>query len=351
MSKLIIGSDALARKLTLRLNDDTNVNSVFYVSKNQNLHKYVKKLKTPRTIISTDNSPALVSRLCHAMDPGDSYIDFSTVYHEDVKKKEAMYKNHSIDYISGAINNSSVILSGDKKVYEKNKFFLDYSFHHNEFIDNNSEISQFVDMTMNAMNDSFVQGIYDVFAYGGQDATTTIEFIEKCAFSDIDGPILNNFKLYKNMKNDSRIREYTIRNCIPCPIICATNDYINLNKFKKYINVHTPQNCHYDVNIAKNALRFLYASVIIEAITILQSKAIPIRAVMNFIKDKSDLTCGMLSLTTSELYDVLNECEHDTRMFITQCMGVSIPCPSIQAALNQHDLMKFFSVQGDELIM
>ena len=351
MSRLIIGSDPLARNLTFKFNDMKNVNSVFYVSKNQNLHKLIKEMKTPRTVISTDNSPALVSRLCHAMDAGDSYVDFANEYHEDVKKKQMVYNNHSIEYISGAISNSSVIMSGSKKVFENNKEFFESSFNRCEFIDNNSDVCQFVDMTMNAMNDSFIQGIYDVFAYGGQDATTTIEFIESCKDTDIDGIILRNFKLYNNMKLDKRIREYTIRHSIPCPIICATNDYITLNTYKKYINTHTPQNKCYDAKVARNALRFLYASVIIEALNILQSRAIPIRAVMNFIKDESDLKCEMLSYNMDQLHTVLDECEHDARMFMMQSLGVSIPCPSIQAALNQHDLLNFFSVQGDEIII
>ena len=109
--------------------------------------------------------------------------------------------------------------------------------------------------------------------------------------------------------------------------------------------MQTSNNLHYNEHVARNALRFVFAAVILEGISILQSKPIPIKQAYDYLSMGSSIRCNMFRKSQLELYDILSDTEHDARMFLMQCVSVSIPCPAVQAALNQHDSMKYYPVE------
>jgi 6-phosphogluconate dehydrogenase len=109
--------------------------------------------------------------------------------------------------------------------------------------------------------------------------------------------------------------------------------------------MQTSNNLHYNEQVARNALRFVFATVILEGISILRSKPIPIKHAYDYLSMGSSIKCDMFRKSQHELYDILNDTEHDARMFLMQCVSVSIPCPAVQSALNQHDSMKYYPVE------
>lgn len=348
MSKVIIGSDKTCMNLRFHINRKTNVPTLIN-TQGSGMEEYVSAMKTPRSIFTTEKSDTFLQRIESVLEPGDTFFDFSDDYYTEYKPREERFNKKSVDYISSTIINMeytpNIITSGNLSVIETHNHFLNNVFNQIIFLDKNPEICSFSMMIHNAMHDSFNQGVFDIFSYGGQNATNIIDFIEYARKSDVNGRILTNFRAYKStLTSDYRYKEYTVRNSIPSPIINMTNESITSNNYKKYIDLKTPQNPKYDSLVALNTLRFLYASVILEGLYVLQSKYLKCRTVLNFFMVGTTLNCEMLGYSSEKLYNILDETEEYARAFVMRCIISGIPCPSIKTALTFYDRIKYYPI-------
>ena len=344
MSHAVIGSDLIARQVLFKMNRQNKVPFI-PANRNPNLTKYVKDMEKPRTIVSTEDSSLYIQNMTTNLQKGDIFIDLSPEYYKNIRFKEDIFKQRKIKYISGAVSDAHAVFSGNRDVYNNELPFLSDAFHTCTYVGEKAETSQYIMMVQNALNDTMIQGLHDVFSYGSYETSKMIDFIQSCHGSDIDGRVLRTFKFTTQMIKDPRFREFSFESKIPCPVINSSNEFVDFTNYRKYISMQTSNNLHYNEQVARNALRFVFATVILEGISVLQSKPIQIKQAYNYLSTGSSIRCDMFRKNQLQLYDILSETEHDTRMFLMQCVSAGIPCPAIQAALNQHDSMKYYPVE------
>ena len=344
MSHAIVGSDLITRQVLFKLNKKNNVPFIT-ANRNPNFVNYVKDMKTPRTIVSTEDSSLYLQNISTNLQKGDTFIDLSPDYYKNIRLKENIFKQRKIKYISGAVSDACVIFSGNRDVFNNELPFLADAFHTCTYTGEKAETSQYVMMIQNAMNDTMIQGLHDVFSYGSYESSKMIDFIKSCYGSDIDGRVVRTFNATTQMIKDQRFKEFSFESKIPCPVINSSNEFVDFTNYRKYIAMQSSTNSHYNEQVARNALRFVFATVILEGISILRSKPIPIKHAYDYLSMGSSIKCDMFRKSQHELYDILNDTEHDARMFLMQCVSVSIPCPAVQSALNQHDSMKYYPVE------
>lgn len=339
MSKVIIGSDLISQNLRFHVNKSWKVSTVFN-TKQPDVQKIVFDMKTPRTILNTDISDEHFETLSSLLEPGDVILDYSRDYFEKNIEKASLFQTKSIGYLGCSMmagnkygpQGPTMLVSGDARYFYEQERFLREFCGHVFYIDENPETSQFVQMIHDSMRDAITHGFHDIFTYTGQDCKKMEEIKELCRTSDINGHLLSAYSMYMNFETDHRYKRYIFENNLPSAVIHNCIE----SKQERYF----PTNDIFSATIAMNTLRFLYASVFLEGISLLCSRRIHIMNAMTALNTGSVLTCPMMSYRFQSLYDVLDETEMDVRL----CIGQSPGCPAIQSALDNYDNLKYLDI-------
>ena len=356
MSKAIIGSDFNTRNLCFHVNKKKDVRGIFSTNK-----PYVKQvildMPAPRVILNTEKTKDHLENMIENMTKGDLIMDCSQDYYEDNIVKSEMCKLKSVDYLGCSLLSGNIygppapmmLVSGNAKSFYKQEMFLREFCSNVFYIDEDPSTSQFFEMVHNGMRDALTQGIYDIFAYCGQNNNRMDEVRKMCENSDIEGHLLSTFRLYNTQKPDDRYKKYTNLSSTPSLTINQCMDAKTMNNYMKYLHVSVPQPTTFNPRWAKNALRFLYATVILEGVNVLCSRHIHIMNAMCALNTGSVMSCPMMSYKFHDLYEILEETEGDTRQFLVQTTGSGIPSPSIQAALSSFDSLKYMEIDVDRI--
>ena len=352
MSKAIIGSDTIAQTLCFHANKKWNVPSIIMTNKTSHVKDFITEMKSPRIIMNTENSMKNIENLCKCLEPGDTLIDFGPHYFKDISPISLSFESKSINYVSGSLasnnNGINILVSGPMKGF-KNLFFFNEICHSMYYIDKNPEKCSYYTMIYNVMRQALFQGIYDIFAYSEQDNTKFSHILKQSNDSDVKGIILSNFNVVDNFDTDKRYERFRYEQGVLSPVINNSIETKNMNNYMKYINTSVPKNKYFSPYVAVNALRFFYACVFLEGISMYSHEKMDIPSVMKSINSATRISCPMNFYSTQQLYDVLELTHHDTRLFVNHCLCQNIPCPAIQSALNYFDSLKYLQIPIEEI--
>lgn len=352
MSKAIIGSDTIAQTLRFHANKKWNVPSIIMTSQTSHVKNFITEMKSPRVVMNTENSMQNIETLSKCLEPGDTLIDFSEHYFKDVTPISLSFESKSINYLSSSIssnrNGMNLLISGSLENF-KNVLFLNEMCSSMYYIDNAPEKSSYYTMIYNVMREALFQGIYDAFAYSEQDNEKFSKVMKQSDKSDIQGLLLSNFNIADQPISDKRFNKYKYDYGIITPVINNSIETKNMNNYLKYVHTTVPSNNFFSPYIAVNALRFFYACVFLEALSMYSQENMDIPRVMKSINSATKLSCPMNLYSTQQLYDVLELTHNDTRLFVNHCLCQAIPCPAIQGALSYFDNLKYLQIPIEKI--
>jgi 6-phosphogluconate dehydrogenase len=168
--------------------------------------------------------------------------------------------------------------------------------------------------------------------------------------SDIDGFLTNSaidvLKKYEIHKiSDIAQMNETGRWCaqvgleydIPTPLINSALNTRMTSAYTKCLDTRQKTNIFYDRLVALNTLRFVFASSLVEGYDLMGTRNIKKTRIEKAWSKGTIIECPMVG---ADLYQVMEETADDARTFVMHCAMSHIPCPAVQAALNQFDFKR-----------
>ncbi|QIG59948.1 6-phosphogluconate dehydrogenase [Dishui Lake phycodnavirus 4] len=341
MSRAIVGSDLKTPSLWCHINTKKDIRGIFFTNKPY-IQRTLRDMQTPRVILNMERTTEHIETMIENMNSGDVLLDCSQDYFEDVMTKSKMCQTKTIEYLGcsllfGFPGGPTVVASGNPKSFYTQERFLREFCSNLFYIDENPSTAQFFEMVHNSMRFALTKCIYDIFLYCSQDNTQMEQVRLLCEKSDIDGSILSTFILNASENPDGRYKRYTSLSRIASLTINQSSD-INI----RHREVRKP--ILFNPVLAKSALRFMYATVLLEGINVLHSRRIDILNAKRVLSIGTALNCPMMSYKFQDMYGILEETHEDTRMLLLQMTSSGIPCPCIQASLSSYDTLKYVDI-------
>ena len=205
-------------------------------------------------------------------------------------------------------------------------------------------------MVHNGVEYGMLQGMADVYSYCNQDQQDMLDIMNDAYGSDIDGfltssaiDVLKKYEIHK-ISDIAQMNE-TGRWCakvgleydIPTPMINSALNTRMTSSYTKCLDTTQKTNIFYDRLVALNTLRFVFASSLVEGYDLMGTRNIKKNRIEKAWSKGTIIECPMVG---ADLYEVMEETADDARTFVMHCAMSHIPCPAVQAALNQFDFKR-----------
>jgi 6-phosphogluconate dehydrogenase len=316
----------------------------------------VDSMKRPRTIMTalphgniTDDS---LNNLVTILSPGDTIVDLANEHYKVSRNRNARCSCRDINYLGvgisgGARNGPALMVGGRWDVFLEHHDFFNSFAKNVAYMGEDPGLGHFTKMVHNGIEYGMLQGIADIFAYCGQDSKVMEIVMKEASESDISGFLINSARDVTKMYDVSKIVDvaemndtgswcsiFGLTHDISTPVINAALNARITSKHSRFYKTINNKDLMKDVNTAVNALRFVFASSIMEGYSLMEHTSVPKETIRNAWSAGTIIDCPMIE---GKFYKILDDTSMDARVFSIQCASSRIPCPSVQAALTQYD--------------
>src|SRR6056300_552811 len=260
---------------------------------------FISEMDTPRTIFTAlpngEATDGVVKSLLGKLDPNDTIIDCSNEHYRTSRKRGSKCRSKNVNYVGtglsggafGALSGPALMIGCDEDVFIENTDLFSSFCKNFTHMGNDYGVGHFTKMVHNGVEYGMLQGVADIFAYCNQDIASMNTIMSSASKTDIDGfivkcaiDVLNKYKLHKisdlaSMNNTGLWCSQTgFEYEIPTPVINAAVNARLTTRHSKAVNVSQPINPEVDIQVAVNALRFVYASVIQEGYDLMATRGV-----------------------------------------------------------------------------
>ena len=371
----IIGLGPIGKNLSLNIQENRDIH-VFnrthpkmyeLVNETTNVHGHatvldmVDSMKRPRTVMTalphgkaTDSS---VNDLVTILSPGDTIIDLANEHFKVSRNRSARCERRNVNYLgvgisggaNGARNGPALMVGGKWDVFSEHHDFFSSFAKNVAYMGDDPGLGHFTKMVHNGVEYGMLQGIADIFAYCGQDCEVMEIVMAEASGTDINGFLVNSARDITRLYDISKIADvadmnntgswcstFGLNHGIPTPIINSALNARITSKRSRSFNTINSKDLVRDVSTAVNALRFVFASSIIEGYDLMSETGVSKNCIRKAWSSGTIIDCPMIE---KQCFKILDDTSMDARVFTIQCASSRIPCPAVQAALTQYDFV------------
>jgi len=375
MSTGIIGLGSIGQNLALNIQKkyDVHVYNRTYektaelAKKSPGIHGHesvcemISNMKTPRTIITTlphgEASDQMIKQTLKALDQGDTIVDCSNEHYRISRGRGAFCNSRQINYLgaglsggaTGALHGPALMIGGSKTVYDEKRDFLQSFCKNVTHMGSGFGDGHYTKMVHNGVEYGMLQGMADIYSYCNQDQQCMLDVLDELLGSDIDGFLTKTSVEVLKKQLVHEISDVAAMNgtgiwCaqtaleygIPVPVLNAALNSRLTSRYVKSINTSQKQNIFLDNTLASRTMRFVFAAAINEGYELMTTRNIKKKKTMKAWCYGTIIECPMI---TGDYHAVMDETVEDARVFVMHCARSGIPCPAVQAALNQYDFI------------
>lgn len=360
----------IEQKHPLHIHNRTSykISETIKMSKKDNLigHESIESLlycmQSPRILITMlphgEASMDMYTKLIPKLKKNDILLDFANEHYTMSIYRNFMCKDYNVNYLdvgisggsNGALIGPALMVGGPQEVYNDVSSFL-YSFSGNcVHVDNRVGYGHYAKMVHNGVEYGLLQGICDIYSYLNHDKNAMKKFINMTTNTDIDGYltkstmyVLDAYSVYNvsdvasmnntglwcselGLKNDLGL--HTLNTSVQTRIMSNTKERFNTQNI----------NQTYDLNLAIQALTFLYAMCFYEGNKLLKHENMDIYKVHKSWEYSTIIQCGFVKKTDVELMKIMNTYASATRRLVSMCVQNGVPVPVLSAALESYEI-------------
>ena len=340
----------------------------------ENAEEMVSDMKTPRTIITAlphgEATDTMVKKLSSVLSEGDTIVDCSNEFYRTSRNRGAFCQSKGIEYLGtglsggaeGARTGPALMIGGPAHAFEKHEDLFKSFAKSVAYMGQDYGVGHFTKMVHNGVEYGMLQGIADVYTYCNQDEYYMTQVLRDVRGTEVDGyltqsamKVLKSYKIHKiadigHMNNTGLwCSEIGLEYGIPTPTINSAVNTRFTSRHVKALNTCQHLNYAFDPRIGVNALRFVFATSILEGFDLMHTRHVTDDSIVGAWSSGTIIECPMIA---ADCRSILEETMDDARILVMYCTSVGIPCPAIQAALAQYDFthqtstsMKFIMAQ------
>jgi 6-phosphogluconate dehydrogenase len=340
----------------------------------ENIEEMVSEMEEPRTIITAlphgETTDKMVRDLSSVMSKGDTIIDCSNEFYRTSRNRGAFCQSKGIGYLGtglsggaeGARTGPALMIGGPSGVFEEHEDLFKSFARSYAYMGEDYGVGHFTKMVHNGVEYGMLQGIADVYAYCNQDEYYMGHVLEHVENTDIYGyltksamNVLHEYDFKKiadigHMNNTGLwCSEIGLEYGIPTPTINSAVNSRFTSRHIKALNTTEHRNCAIDFDVAVNALRFVFATSLLEGYDLMATRHVGDESIKQAWSSGTIIECPMIG---EDYRTIIEQTAEDARVMMMYCTAAGIPCPAVQAALTQYDFthqtstsMKFIMAQ------
>lgn len=337
----------------------------------------IDSMQCPRNIVSLlphgEITDSFLKDIIPMLDANDVILDCANEHYNTSSKRHDICNHFDINYIGvgisggavGALNGPSVMIGGNIPHYTYE--FLNSFCNDVTLINDDPTSGHFIKMVHNGIEYGMLQAISDIWNFCGQDVDIMKLILNNSKNTCLNGFLINNALETLDIYNISKISsecfmndtgtwcsQLAIENNIPFFTINSSiqtriNSQFNHSKpvEASYYNYYT--NSEDIITIAVHVLQFVYASSILEGISLLSYKNISHDIAKKAWSGNTIINCDLLRENKEYITNIMKKHLDDVSFFVSHSATMNICIPAVSAAYQQY--LSFNHNLGTNLLM